>query len=63
VVLVTEKKDATMEELREKMKKLGVANVAIPRDLTIMEIPVLGTGKIDYPKLQKMVEAEIEKDK
>ena len=58
IVLVTDCKKAKLDDLRPKLKELGLANVATPREMLIMEIPVLGTGKIDYPKLQKIVDAE-----
>jgi acyl-[acyl-carrier-protein]-phospholipid O-acyltransferase/long-chain-fatty-acid--[acyl-carrier-protein] ligase len=58
IVLVTDYKKAKLDEIRSKLKEAGLANVATPREMLIMEIPVLGTGKIDYPKLQKIVDAK-----
>ena len=39
-------------------------DLASPRKIVVAEIPLLGSGKIDYPKLQKIVEEQgkLEKD-
>lgn len=58
IVLISENKKAKLANLRTQLKEMGLANVAIPREMLVMEIPVLGSGKTDYPKLQKIVEAE-----
>jgi acyl-[acyl-carrier-protein]-phospholipid O-acyltransferase/long-chain-fatty-acid--[acyl-carrier-protein] ligase len=34
----------------------GVSEIMVPRDLMIVEsLPLLGTGKLDYPAIQKLV--------
>jgi acyl-[acyl-carrier-protein]-phospholipid O-acyltransferase/long-chain-fatty-acid--[acyl-carrier-protein] ligase len=58
IVLVTDNKKAKLDDIRAKLKEAGLANVATPREMLIMEIPLLGTGKTDYPKLQKIVDAK-----
>ena len=46
------------------MKEAKLPDIASPRKLIVMEIPLLGSGKVDYPKLQKLVEEQdsLEKD-
>ncbi|KQM97974.1 acyl-[ACP]--phospholipid O-acyltransferase [Sphingomonas sp. Leaf25] len=49
LVLFTTRTDATVAALQEWARANGVAELAIPRDLRIVEaLPVLGTGKLDY---------------
>ncbi|KQN37795.1 2-acyl-glycerophospho-ethanolamine acyltransferase [Sphingomonas sp. Leaf407] len=49
LVLFTTHADATVGALQEWARASGVAELAIPRDLRIVEaLPVLGTGKLDY---------------
>jgi acyl-[acyl-carrier-protein]-phospholipid O-acyltransferase/long-chain-fatty-acid--[acyl-carrier-protein] ligase len=52
LVLVTEKPDADRLELAKKLKNQGLNPIAIPSKIEfIKQIPVLGTGKVDYPKV------------
>jgi len=64
LVLVVPDKGKTLAEFKEYAKKNGLADIASPRKLVVAEIPLLGSGKIDYPKLQKIVEEQhvFEKD-
>jgi len=57
LVLFTTRKDATARDLQVWAKANGVAELAIPRDIRIVEaLPVLGTGKIDYVALAALVD-------
>ncbi|UTC24258.1 MFS transporter [Candidatus Comchoanobacter bicostacola] len=56
LVLVTEKQDANRSELAKKLKENGVSPLAVPSQIeTIKQIPLLGTGKIDYPKVMNFI--------
>lgn len=61
IVLFTTYPDATRQEIIKHAKELGLANLAIPRKVNIiLKMPLLATGKIDYPKLMdgKSLESE-----
>jgi acyl-[acyl-carrier-protein]-phospholipid O-acyltransferase/long-chain-fatty-acid--[acyl-carrier-protein] ligase len=57
IVVVVENKNLALEELKNKASDYGLPEIALPRRLLNMPIPLLGSGKIDYPALQKAVEA------
>lgn len=57
LVLVTDKTDASRDEISAYTKKNGIGDLSVPRDIRIVEqIPLLGTGKTDYVGIQKMVQ-------
>ncbi|MDR2179663.1 MAG: AMP-binding protein [Synergistaceae bacterium] len=59
LVLVTEKQDAERETLAAYMKERGYVEVSIPRKiLSIPKLPLLGSGKTDYPGLAELGLAE-----
>ena len=44
------------EEIREAITRSGLPNIAVPREIKVLEeIPVLGSGKTNYPELSKLV--------
>ena len=54
-MLFTTAKDAKHPDLQAWGKANGVAELAIPRDIRMLEaMPVLGTGKLDYVTLGQM---------
>lgn len=56
LVLVTEKPDARREELAAHLKGAGYPEVAIPKKILCVEkIPLLGSGKTDYPAVERLV--------
>lgn len=58
IILVTTCPDAQRTDLVGWVHNHGVQELAVPkRILTVESIPVLGTGKTDYVKVQKQVEA------
>lgn len=58
IILVTTCPDAQRTDLVGWARNHGVQELAVPRKILIVEaIPVLGTGKTDYTKVQKTVEA------
>lgn len=55
LVLFTTARDAKHPDLQAWGKANGVAELAIPRDIRVLEaMPVLGTGKLDYVTLGQM---------
>ena len=52
LILITDKEDADRQELAKKLKAQGVSQIAIPNQIQVIkQLPLLGTGKVDYPKL------------
>ena len=52
---MTEKKDASREEMTAYLKAAGYAEVAIPKKLLSgVKLPLLGSGKTDYPALDRL---------
>ena len=61
VVLVTTHPDASRHDLVGWAHNHGVPDIAIPRRIIHVDhVPVLGTGKTDYTKVQAMVQAQLE---
>ncbi len=58
VILLTNCTTATRGDLQKWFKEHGVNELALPKKIIIDEnIPILGTGKVDYVAAQKLVEA------
>ncbi len=58
LVLFTTRADAKAGELQAWGKANGVAELAIPREIRVIEaLPVLGTGKLDYVTMGAMAGA------
>lgn len=56
IILYTESKELTREQLLQHARQKGIAELCLPKHVTYMEaLPRLGTGKIDYPTLSKKV--------
>ena len=52
IILFTTYPDAKRHEIIEKAKQIGLSNLAIPKEIRIInKMPLLATGKIDYPSL------------
>jgi len=63
IILATECKKADRARLLAWAQGHGVNELAIPKKfLVVDEIPVLGTGKIDYVTVQALVEEAMEDD-
>ena len=57
-MLFTTRADAKAGELQAWGKANGVAELAIPREIRVIEaLPVLGTGKLDYVTMGAMAGA------
>lgn len=56
IVLVTTDQDLDRAQILEAARKSGIPELMIPAEIIAMpEVPLLGTGKTDYPSLQKIV--------
>ncbi|MGE0080277.1 MAG: AMP-binding protein [Thiohalomonadaceae bacterium] len=61
LVLVTDQPGADRATLAAKARELGIGEINVPRRiLSMKQLPVLGTGKIDYPGVQSLVRRELE---
>ncbi|TPE51344.1 AMP-binding protein [Amaricoccus solimangrovi] len=59
VVLAIAHPGARLEDLRAHAREAGVAEIQLPAELRVLaEIPVLASGKTDFPRLQALLEAE-----
>lgn len=57
IVLFTTSSNLSREKLTQEAQALGIPALAVPRDIRIVkQLPLLGTGKIDFVTLQKMAE-------
>ncbi|MBS0644195.1 MAG: acyl-[ACP]--phospholipid O-acyltransferase [Proteobacteria bacterium] len=55
LVLVTTQSDATARMLLGKARERGIAEIMVARDIMVVaKLPLLGTGKIDYPAVQSL---------
>jgi acyl-[acyl-carrier-protein]-phospholipid O-acyltransferase/long-chain-fatty-acid--[acyl-carrier-protein] ligase len=56
IVLVTQQKDATRADFMAYAKSKGASDLSIPAEVLYVEhIPLLGSGKLDFPGVTKMV--------
>ncbi|MDR0571581.1 MAG: AMP-binding protein [Rickettsiales bacterium] len=56
LTIVTNREDASIHEVVDFFHKNGLAEISIPkRILYIKDIPLLGTGKINYVELEKII--------
>jgi acyl-[acyl-carrier-protein]-phospholipid O-acyltransferase / long-chain-fatty-acid--[acyl-carrier-protein] ligase len=59
LVLVTDRSDADVARLAEWARNHGAPELAVPKKiLRVIEVPVLGTGKTDYVRVQQMAELD-----
>ena len=57
IVLLSTRQDTDRQELIEAARRMGLSELYIPRQvLTVPEIPLLGSGKPDYPGLRRLAE-------
>lgn len=56
IVLITNCLEAKLEDLRSLIKSAGLTEIYVPAQLIIIEqIPLLGSGKVDYSKIQELI--------
>ena len=62
LLLVTTQKNAEPRALLAAARERGTAEIQVPRDVMVVDkMPLLGTGKIDYPAVQRLAEARAER--
>ena len=61
IVLVTERKNPKRADLMNWAQAHGVPEISVPKKIiTVDQLPVLGTGKMDYVSVEKMAKAQLE---
>lgn len=61
IILLSDTKRANREEILAWCQNHGTPELAVPRKVFLVdEIPVLGTGKLDYGAIQKLAESLVE---
>ena len=59
LLLVTTQPDAQSRALLAAARERGIAEIQVPREVMVRDkMPMLGAGKIDYPAVQRLSEAE-----
>jgi acyl-[acyl-carrier-protein]-phospholipid O-acyltransferase/long-chain-fatty-acid--[acyl-carrier-protein] ligase len=60
IVLATEDARLAREALQAAAREMGAPELAVPRRIvTVDKLPLLGTGKLDYPRIAAMVEERL----
>jgi acyl-[acyl-carrier-protein]-phospholipid O-acyltransferase/long-chain-fatty-acid--[acyl-carrier-protein] ligase len=57
LVLVAQNKNLKLEDFTKFALEKGLPAIAVPKNMFVSDIPLLGSGKTDFPKLQNLVEA------
>ena len=58
LLLVTTQADAAMPVLQAAARARGVVEIMVPRSIRVIDrMPLLGSGKIDYPAVARLVDA------
>ena len=61
LALITTRLDLKRDEVRQRLSELGMAEIAMPRKVVIMEdLPFLPTGKVDYVSLEETLKNSAE---
>lgn len=55
LVLVTENEKATRSELQQFAKSKGLSELAVPSEIVVAKVPLLGSGKVDFGAVKTMV--------
>ena len=57
MIAVSNEPKLKLDEIRKVIRDKGFTNLCVPREiLSVHDIPKLGTGKVDYRELQKLLE-------
>jgi acyl-[acyl-carrier-protein]-phospholipid O-acyltransferase/long-chain-fatty-acid--[acyl-carrier-protein] ligase len=60
LLLVTTRKGAELRDILAHARAQGIAEIAVPRSIQYIDVmPLLGTGKVDYPAVQRVAEATV----
>ncbi|HEY3738761.1 MAG TPA: AMP-binding protein [Bryobacteraceae bacterium] len=61
ILLVTQDRNLKREQLAAAARELGAPELAVPRQVILVDkIPLLGTGKKDYPAIKQLAEARLQ---
>ncbi|WP_316860439.1 acyl-[ACP]--phospholipid O-acyltransferase [uncultured Cohaesibacter sp.] len=63
IVLVTDNPKADLVDFARHVRSKGGMDFMVPSELVIREVPVLGTGKVDYASVQKHVDSMVATNK
>ena len=64
IILVTDAKEANRAELLAWAQNHGVPELSIPKKIVLVEqVPILGTGKTDYPNVAKVANERLAHDR
>ena len=59
LVLFTTQPNAQRQELLAAFKESGLSELAVPKTIRVLtEMPLMGTGKVDYVKLAELAKNE-----
>lgn len=62
LIAYTDKQDATLKQIQDYFKKQGFSELWVPKKVEVLEqMLLMGTGKIDYPALEKLAKEKGEK--
>jgi acyl-[acyl-carrier-protein]-phospholipid O-acyltransferase / long-chain-fatty-acid--[acyl-carrier-protein] ligase len=62
LLLVTTQPDASVRKLLAAARERGVTEIQVPRDVMVIDrMPLLGTGKVDYPAVNKLAEKRLDR--
>jgi acyl-[acyl-carrier-protein]-phospholipid O-acyltransferase / long-chain-fatty-acid--[acyl-carrier-protein] ligase len=57
LLLTTTRANADARDILAVARQRGIPEIMVPRSiLTVPSVPLLGTGKVDYPAVQRMAE-------
>ena len=60
IVLVTNRKSATLPEIIAHFKERGIAEIGLPKKIVVLnELPVFATGKVNYPAVEAMIDGAV----
>jgi len=58
ILLITQDKNLKRDQLQAAARELGAPEFAVPKQIIVVDkVPLLGTGKKDYPSVKKLVES------
>ncbi len=60
IILATDRRGADRDALVQHARGNGMAEIMVPREVRVVdEVPLLATGKVDYPKVEEMVSGNV----
>ncbi|MCV9963848.1 acyl-[ACP]--phospholipid O-acyltransferase [Pararhizobium sp. BT-229] len=57
IVILTEKGDASLQEIKEAAKAQGLQELVVPSTVVVGKVPLLGSGKVDFQSSKKVAAA------